>query len=166
MWGCLNRQHRHTADARLQLGHRQNPPLSLPQTLLSQSKCFEILGRVKEALLLPRLKQRQSSLGERGRSRSLLSLEKQEETLPDPGSCSDTKHRSATAGGAKGPMSDLDTEQHLAAGRGKSRTVDNVPSLRSRCRVVLVAQSCLTLCDPVDCRPPGSSVHGIPKQEC
>ena len=25
----------------------------------------------------------------------------------------------------------------------------------------LVFQSCLTLCDPVDCSPPGSSVHGI-----
>ena len=24
-----------------------------------------------------------------------------------------------------------------------------------------VAQSCLSLCDPVDCSPPGSSVHGI-----
>ena len=24
----------------------------------------------------------------------------------------------------------------------------------------LVAQSCLTLCDPTDCSPPGSSVHG------
>ena len=118
MWGGWNRQHRHTADARLQLGHRQNPPLSLPQTLLSQSKCFEILGRVKEVLLLPRLKQRQSSLGERGRSRSLLSLEKGEETLPDPGSCSDTKHRSASAGGAKGSVSALGTEQYLAATEG------------------------------------------------
>ena len=27
--------------------------------------------------------------------------------------------------------------------------------------VCLVAQSCLTLCDPLDCSPPGSSVHGI-----
>ena len=26
---------------------------------------------------------------------------------------------------------------------------------------VLVFQSCLTLCDPMDCSPPGSSVHGI-----
>ena len=26
---------------------------------------------------------------------------------------------------------------------------------------VLVAQSCPTLCNPVDCSPPGSSVHGI-----
>ena len=26
---------------------------------------------------------------------------------------------------------------------------------------VLVTQSCLTLCDPTDCSPPGSSVHGI-----
>ena len=24
-----------------------------------------------------------------------------------------------------------------------------------------VSQSCPTLCDPVDCSPPGSSVHGI-----
>ena len=28
---------------------------------------------------------------------------------------------------------------------------------------VLVAQSCPTLCDPIDCSPPGSSVHGIPQ---
>ena len=27
--------------------------------------------------------------------------------------------------------------------------------------VCLVARSCLTLCDPMDCIPPGSSVHGI-----
>ena len=26
---------------------------------------------------------------------------------------------------------------------------------------VLVAQSCLTVCNPMDCSPPGSSVHGI-----
>ena len=26
---------------------------------------------------------------------------------------------------------------------------------------VLVTQSCLTACDPMDCSPPGSSVHGI-----
>ena len=25
----------------------------------------------------------------------------------------------------------------------------------------LVVQSCLTLCNPMDCSPPGSSVHGI-----
>ena len=29
------------------------------------------------------------------------------------------------------------------------------------CVCVLVAQSCPTLCDPTDCSPPGSSVHGI-----
>ena len=30
-----------------------------------------------------------------------------------------------------------------------------------KCPVLcLVAQSCLTLCDSIDCRPPGSSVHG------
>ena len=25
----------------------------------------------------------------------------------------------------------------------------------------MLIQSCLTLCDPMDCSPPGSSVHGI-----
>ena len=30
---------------------------------------------------------------------------------------------------------------------------------------VLVIQSCLTLCNPMDCSPPGSSLHGIPRQE-
>ena len=29
----------------------------------------------------------------------------------------------------------------------------------------LFAQSCLTLCDPMNCSPPGSSVHGISRQE-
>ena len=29
------------------------------------------------------------------------------------------------------------------------------------CVCVLVAQLCLTLCDPTDCSPPGFSVHGI-----
>ena len=34
------------------------------------------------------------------------------------------------------------------------------PSLRPVC-ACSVAKSCLTLCDPVNCRMPGSSVHGI-----
>ena len=34
------------------------------------------------------------------------------------------------------------------------------PSYKYVCVLCLVAQSCLTLCDPVDCSPPGSSVHG------
>ena len=29
------------------------------------------------------------------------------------------------------------------------------------CECVLVTQSCLTLCNPMDCSPPGSSFHGI-----
>ena len=29
------------------------------------------------------------------------------------------------------------------------------------CVCVLVAQSCPTLCNPIDCSPPGPSVHGI-----
>ena len=30
---------------------------------------------------------------------------------------------------------------------------------------MLAAQSCSTLCNPIDCCLPGSSVHGIPRQE-
>ena len=29
----------------------------------------------------------------------------------------------------------------------------------------LVTKSCPTLCDPMDCSPPGHSVHGIPRQK-
>ena len=36
--------------------------------------------------------------------------------------------------------------------------------MRTQCYVGggggLIAQACLTLCDPMDCSPPGSSVHG------
>ena len=34
--------------------------------------------------------------------------------------------------------------------------------LFSLCSLSLATQSGLTLCDPTDCSPPGSSVHGIP----
>ena len=34
---------------------------------------------------------------------------------------------------------------------------------QSSCYCCLVAQLCSTLCDPMDCSPQGSSVHGIPQ---
>ena len=34
-------------------------------------------------------------------------------------------------------------------------------SFAGNCSGVLVTQSCPTLCDPMDCGPPGSSVHRI-----
>jgi len=34
-----------------------------------------------------------------------------------------------------------------------------------KCVKVLVAQSCLTLCDPMDCSLSGSSVLGFPREE-
>ena len=34
-------------------------------------------------------------------------------------------------------------------------------TVRDELKKVLVAQSCLTLCDLMDCSPPGSSVYGI-----
>ena len=39
-----------------------------------------------------------------------------------------------------------------------NRTVFGDKIFKEAC---LVAQSCLTLCDPMDCSPPGSSAHGI-----
>ena len=35
--------------------------------------------------------------------------------------------------------------------------------MEDKCAKLL--QSCLTLCKPMDCSPPGSSVHGILRQE-
>ena len=34
-------------------------------------------------------------------------------------------------------------------------------NLLPKCMVVLITQSFLTLCNPMDCSPPGSSVHGV-----
>ena len=55
---------------------------------------------------------------------------------------------------------DADTESGLGdtvwgRGRGELRV------WHWRVYTCLVAQSCPTLCDPVDCSPPGSSVHGV-----
>ena len=36
-----------------------------------------------------------------------------------------------------------------------------MPSTALMCVCMLVAQLCPTLCDPVNCGPPDSSVHGI-----
>ena len=40
------------------------------------------------------------------------------------------------------------------------RTLPQSPGLTNNV-YVLIAQLCPTLCDPIDCSPPGSSVHGI-----
>ena len=37
----------------------------------------------------------------------------------------------------------------------------DAPELREQVCVCVCAQSCPTLCNPVACNPPGSSVHGI-----
>ena len=37
----------------------------------------------------------------------------------------------------------------------------NLPLTSEESKVCLVTRSCLTLCDPMDCSPPGFSVHGI-----
>ena len=37
--------------------------------------------------------------------------------------------------------------------------IENKPAVKQNC--CLVAQSCLTHCDPMECSLPGSSVHGI-----
>ena len=50
--------------------------------------------------------------------------------------------------------SPLNTEMAL-------RTVQLIPVLVHWCSLMLVAQSYLTLCDPMDCSLPGSPVHGI-----
>ena len=44
-----------------------------------------------------------------------------------------------------------------------SHTIQAVLPMVNRnlcCVLCLVAQSCLTLCDPMDCSPPGSSIYG------
>ena len=48
----------------------------------------------------------------------------------------------------------------LIANKGVLRGGKEI-SLLGRVSTCMNAQSCLTVCDPVDCSPPDSSVHGI-----
>ena len=49
--------------------------------------------------------------------------------------------------------------------RSGSHLLPELSQLTPNCVCVLVNQSCLTLCDPIDCSPPGSFVHVIFQQE-
>ena len=39
--------------------------------------------------------------------------------------------------------------------------LSSYPVFNNNTTICSVTQSCLTLCNPMDCSPPGSSVHGI-----
>ena len=56
----------------------------------------------------------------------------------------------------------LSTAYQIPRGELQPDTAHAGPSVTTQSACVCsVPQSCPTLCDPVDCRPPGSSVHGI-----
>ena len=56
----------------------------------------------------------------------------------------------------------VDKYTHILFVVCKSDSLEKTLMLGSDLKVkVLVAQLCLTLCDPMDFSPPGSSVHGI-----
>ena len=58
----------------------------------------------------------------------------------------------------KGTITIIIDTLHGVATTWNSAFTDSSPCLWTR--LCLVSQSCLTLCDPMDCGPPGSSVHG------
>ena len=59
--------------------------------------------------------------------------------------------------GGRGYPDALFTDEEMKAQRGEVAC----PRSHSSPVACLVAQSCPTLCDPMDCSPSGSSVHGI-----
>ena len=88
-----------------------------------------------------------------------------------PVSWAGTSRRCLTAAGAAvslpllpllaGPRHSLSPLLNLEKPLPASRSPQHPCACSCACACVLVAQSCLTLCDPMDCSPPGSSVHGI-----
>ena len=54
----------------------------------------------------------------------------------------------------------MTSSNNIASG-GKVSTYEFGVATTTQTMRVLVAQSCLTLCDPMDCGLPGSSVYGI-----
>ena len=60
------------------------------------------------------------------------------------------------------PTRGLDTSLlHLLHWQAGSLPLIHLRSPRAVAALCLIAQSCPTLCNPVDCSPSGSSVHGI-----
>ena len=65
------------------------------------------------------------------------------------------------------PKKKIDSQLHLARSGGcvdwgkRDSEVGSGCNREDRGMHGLVSQSCLTLCDPMDCSPPGSSVHGV-----
>ena len=62
---------------------------------------------------------------------------------------------------ADGPVPDSATEQLCDLDQVTEFPRTSVFAHTNVCVCVLVAQLCLTLCDPTDCSPPDSSVYGI-----
>ena len=64
-------------------------------------------------------------------------------------------------------ITDMVSQQDFLDYNSQELSLELVPSLGGLatspfpCLLCLISQSCLTLCDPVDCSPPGSSAHWI-----
>ena len=59
-------------------------------------------------------------------------------------------------------ISNIKTDERIKlAGKGNHTTWEHYNNIMKVKMKALVTRSCPTLCDPRDCSPPGSSVHGI-----
>ena len=65
--------------------------------------------------------------------------------------------------GALGKSYDPVSRFALGTGEGDGNPGLCILQPEQHCWKLTVPQSCLALCDPRDCSPPGSSVHGIPR---
>ena len=52
-------------------------------------------------------------------------------------------------------------QKNIFHANGKQKKAGVAILISDKVKESEVAQSCPTLCDPMDCSPPGSSVHGI-----
>ena len=79
----------------------------------------------------------------------------------------ESSHKMSSTGGGNGkpllysclerPMNSTKEQTYITPENEPPRSED----IQYATGEVLVAQSCLTVCDPMDCSPPDSSVHGI-----
>ena len=132
------------------------------QIILKKKKCKKATWLSEEALQIPEKRREVKGKGEKERY-THVNAEFQRIAMRDKKAFLSNQCKEIEENNRIGKTRDLfkklrDTNGTFHAKMGSMKDRNGMDLTESESEV---AQSCLTLCDPMDCSPPGSSVHGF-----